>query len=69
MAVGYAGVTDYTNTSSGDAVGVVATGYIGGSGVVARGGAVPPPPGTGYICTQSNDRIEAENADNLITET
>ena len=68
MAVGYAGVTDHTNTSSGGAVGVVATGYVAGIGVVLGSGG-PPPPNTGYICAQDGSRIETESADNLITQT
>lgn len=68
MAVGYAGVVDYSNTTSGTASGVVATGGVSGVGVVARGGAVPPHI-PNYICAEDGSRLDAENADNLITQT
>lgn len=68
MGVGSSGVTDYTNTSSGGSIGVVATGGIGGAGMSAGSGG-PPPPSTGYITAQDGSRLQTENADNLITET
>lgn len=64
MPIGSPGVTDYANTTSGEAGGVVALGGIGGAGVVDQGGNPPPT----YIATESNDRLDTESSDNLITE-
>ena len=68
MPVGYAGVVDYSNTTSGIASGVVATGGVSGTGVVARGGSAPPTVHN-YICAEDGSRLDAENSDNLITQT
>ena len=64
MPVGSAEVVDYANTTSGVAGGVIALGGIGGIGVVDQGGNSPPT----YIATESNDRLDTESSDNLITQ-
>ena len=46
-AIGSKGVSDYTNTTSASATGVVATGAIGGAGVIAE----PVPPTTKLLVT------------------
>jgi len=64
MPIGTSGVTDYANTTSGVAGGVIALGGIGGQGVVDQISAAPPT----YIATESNDRLDTESSDNLITQ-
>ena len=68
MAVGTAGVVDYSNTTSGTASGVVATGGIGGAGIFVQGSVIPPHI-PNYIVAEDGSRLDAENADNLITQT
>jgi hypothetical protein len=63
MPVGSSGVADYTNTTTASAVEVVATGGIGGSGVVAQYGA---PPDT-YIVTDSGSYLVTDSGLFLVT--
>lgn len=67
MPVGSAGVSDYVNTTSGEASGVTALYGVGGAGVVESGGT--PPVITNYILTEASDPIITESSNNLITET
>jgi hypothetical protein len=67
MPIGSSGVTDYANTTSGDASGVTALYGVGGAGVVESGGT--PPVITNYILTENSDPIITESGNNLITET
>lgn len=64
MPIGSAGVSGYANTTSGSASGLVALGGIGGSGVVEIGGGAS----VSYLATESSNRLDAENGNNLITE-
>lgn len=65
MPVGFAGVANYVNTTSGVATRVNATGKLGGTGVIVLGGVVPPPE-TYFLTTELDEPIDAENGDNLI---
>ena len=65
MRVGSAGVSNVSNTSSGQAGGVIAYGGIGRLGV-SEGSNDPLIPD--YIVTESGDRIDTENSLSLITE-
>jgi len=65
VPVGFTGVADYVNTTSGVATRVNANGGLGGTGVVVLGGAAPPPT-IFFITTELDEPIDAENNDNLI---
>ena len=65
MAIGSAGVVDYVNTSSTQAIGVIALYGIGGIGVSAN--YIPPYAPNLYISTQDGDIIAAQNNDLLVT--
>lgn len=65
MPVGFTGVADYVNTTSGVATRVNANGGLGGTGVVVLGGAVPPPE-TFFLTTELDEPIDAENGDNIV---
>lgn len=62
-AIGSSGVTDYTNTTSASATGVMATGGVGGGTV----SAYPSPATTDFIVTQSGQYIVTESDFYLIT--
>jgi hypothetical protein len=65
MAIGSAGVVDYVNTSSTQAVGIYALYGIGGIGVSAN--YTPPYAPSLYISTQAGDIIATQNNDLLVT--
>ena len=61
--VGSKGVVDYTNTTSASATGVVATGAIGGGGVVAE----PVPPSTKFLITLNGQYIVTLSGAYIVT--
>lgn len=65
MAIGYLGVADYVNTTSGEARGVIAWGYIGGAGVVVKPSEFNV---VGYICTEDGERLLTEDGNYIVTE-
>jgi|APCry1669189034_1035192.scaffolds.fasta_scaffold427486_2 hypothetical protein len=65
MAIGSAGVVDRVNTSSGQAIQVIALYGIGGGTIFT---SYAPPYETGlYIITQFGDIIATQNNDLLVT--
>ena len=62
--IGSTGVANYTNTTSASATGVVATGGIGDSTVVAY----PIPATTGLLISQDGLYLITQDANYLITE-
>lgn len=69
MPVGFAGVVDRVNTTTGTAINVIALYGVGGLGVTEGSGVVPPPPGSRYnLITEGGDFIDTEDLIRLITQ-